>query len=84
VEGSDPKVKADYVDYLRQYRKALAETDVDRLEEEWRILDEKWMRIRYWSALCRQTPTWPLKATSTCSGLLPCSMSCFGNVIVGS
>ncbi|EIE20277.1 hypothetical protein COCSUDRAFT_67562 [Coccomyxa subellipsoidea C-169] len=48
VEAEDTAVKADYLDYLKQYRTCLAETDIDRLEDEWRILDEKWMRIRYW------------------------------------
>ncbi|BDA45526.1 hypothetical protein COCOBI_07-3130 [Coccomyxa sp. Obi] len=48
VEAEDAAVKADYLDYLKQYRTCLAETDIDRLEDEWRILDEKWMRIRYW------------------------------------
>ncbi len=48
VEAEDAAVKADYLDYLKQYRTCLAETDIDKLEDVWRILDEKWMRIRYW------------------------------------
>jgi hypothetical protein len=48
VEAEEAAVKADYLDYLKQYRACLAETDIDKLEDEWRILDEKWMRIRYW------------------------------------
>ena len=29
-------------------RKCLAETDVDRLEDLWRELDELWMDIKHW------------------------------------
>ena len=36
-----------YVDYLSQYRSCLAETDVDKLDSQWCVLDEKWMQIRY-------------------------------------
>ena len=46
MEADDREVKAQYLDYLRQYRACLAEEDVDRLEDEWRVLDEKWMQIR--------------------------------------
>lgn len=36
-----------YVDYLTQYRRCLAETEIDKLDSEWCTLDEKWMQIRY-------------------------------------
>ena len=36
-----------YVDYLSQYRSCLAETDIDKLDSVWCVLDEKWMQIRY-------------------------------------
>ena len=36
-----------YADYLSQYRTCLAETDIDKLDSVWCVLDEKWMQIRY-------------------------------------
>jgi len=36
-----------YIDYLSQYRECLAETEIDKLDGKWCILDEKWMKIRY-------------------------------------
>ncbi len=36
-----------YIDYLTQYRRCLAETEIDKLDSEWCTLDEKWMQIRY-------------------------------------
>jgi hypothetical protein len=46
VEAEDGKVQAQYLDYLRQYRRCLTERDMSRLEDAWRVLDEKWMKIR--------------------------------------
>ena len=46
VEAEDGEVKALYLDYLRQYRLCLAEKDISSLEDAWRVLDEKWMKIR--------------------------------------
>ena len=46
VEAEDGEVKAQYLDYLRQYRLCLAEKHIPKLEDAWRALDEKWMKIR--------------------------------------
>ena len=54
VDADDKEVKAQYLDYLRQYRACLAEKDIDRLEDEWRVLDVKWMQIRCVGACLRQ------------------------------
>ena len=46
MEAQDAEVRAQYLDYLKQYRACLAQTDIAQLEDDWRILDEKWMKIR--------------------------------------
>ena len=30
------------------HRTCLAETDIDKLEDLWRELDERWMQIKHW------------------------------------
>ena len=46
VDAEDADLKAQYLDYLRHYRACLAQKDISRLEDDWRALDEKWMKIR--------------------------------------
>lgn len=46
--GPDKVVVDQYVSYLSHYRTCLAETDIGKLENLWRELDEKWMAIKHW------------------------------------
>lgn len=46
VEAEDADLKVQYLDYLKHYRACLAQKDISRLEDDWRVLDEKWMGIR--------------------------------------
>lgn len=56
TNAPDAKVHKDYINYLVTYRQALAEKNVDLLEDKWRKLDEAWMPIRYWYFPLLQTP----------------------------